>query len=90
MFNLFKQKEALLYNGKKVKEGDKVFFINSDGKRLEGVIERRSHDYHLSRPAGHETRFQKPHEDKVLKKGTLFFWNPFYLIEDYLTADVVA
>lgn len=41
MFNLFKQKEAFLYNGKKVKEGDKVFFINSDGERLEGVIERR-------------------------------------------------
>lgn len=90
MFNLFKQKEALLFNGKKVKEGDRVFFINSDGERLEGVIERRSRDYNLSRPAGHEPRFQKPHIDKVLKKGTLFFWNPSYLIDDYFTADVVT
>lgn len=90
MFNLLKEKEALLYNGKKVKEGDKVFFINSDGERLEGVIERRKQDYDLSKPAGHEPRFQKPHEDKVLKKGTLFFWNPSYLIDDYFTADVVA
>jgi len=90
MFNLFKQKEAFLYNGKKVKEGDKVFFINSDGERLEGVIERRKQDYALSKPVGHDLRFQKPHEDKVLKKGTLFFWNPSYLIDDYSTADVVA
>lgn len=73
MFNLLKQKEAFLYNGKKVKEGDKVFFINSDGERLEGVIERRNRDYVLAKPAGHEPRFQQPHEHKVLKVGTLFF-----------------
>lgn len=90
MFNLFNKKEAVLYNGKKVKEGDKIFFISSDGERLEGLIERRNEDYELSKPAGHEPRFQKPHVDKVLKKGTLFFWNPSYLIEDYFTADVVC
>jgi len=90
MFNLFKQKEAKLYNGKKVKEGDKVFFITSDGERVEGKIERRQIDYGLSKPQGHLPRFQTPHTDTVLKKGTLFFWNPEFLIEDYFSADVVS
>lgn len=89
MLNLFKQNEAVLYNGKKVKEGDKIYWINSDGKQLKGVIERRKFDYNLSAPAGHEPRFQQPVEDKVLKKGTLFFWNPQFLITDYFTADTL-
>ena len=90
MFNLFKQKEAFLYNGKKVKEGDKVFFINSDGERLEGKIERRKQDWELAKPAGHEPRFQKPHIDMVLKKGTLYFWSPSHLITDFFNADLVV
>lgn len=87
MFNLFKQKEAVLYNGKKVKEGDKIYWTNSDGEKLEGFIQRRAFDVNLAAPAGHEPRFQQPHEDIVLKKGTLFFWNPQFLITDYFTAD---
>jgi hypothetical protein len=87
MFNLFKQKETPLYNGKKVKEGDKVFFVNSDGQRMEGVIERRPQDYILGKPAGHEPRFQQPYKEEYLKKGSLFFWNPQFLITDYVTAD---
>ena len=47
MFNLFKKKESVLYNGKKVKEGDKIYWKNSDGEKLEGVIERRKYDYEL-------------------------------------------
>ena len=90
MFNLFKQKEAKLFNGIKVKEGDKVFFITSDGERVEGEIKRRKRDYDLSKPQGHLPRFQTPHTDKVLKNGTLFFWNPEFLIEDYVSADVVS
>jgi len=91
MFNfgsLFKQKEAVLYNGKKVKEGTKISWVNSDGYKLEGIIERRQYDCELALPAGHEPRFQEPHIQRTLKKGTLFFWNPQFLITDYVTADV--
>ena len=44
MFGLFKEKTITLANGQKVKEGDKVYFINSDGVKCEGVIERRLFD----------------------------------------------
>ena len=78
MFNLFQQKTATLFNGKKVKEGDKVFFIDSDRNRHEGLIQRR--------------KFDCKHSDtgEILKKGTLFFWNNTFKPSDYHTADVVA
>lgn len=47
MFNLFQQKTATLFNGKKVKEGDKCYFINSDGVRCDGLIQRRKFDLKL-------------------------------------------
>jgi len=50
MFNLFQQKTATLFNGKNVKEGDKVYFINSDGVRCEGLIQRRKFDVKLATP----------------------------------------
>jgi len=35
----FKQRTAKLFNGQKVKQGDKVKFVNSDGKECSGTIE---------------------------------------------------
>ena len=35
----FKQRSAKLYNGDKVRAGDKVSFVNSDGKKNVGTIE---------------------------------------------------
>ena len=71
MFGLFKEKTTTLHSGEKVKEGDKVHFINSDGIKCEGVIERRL--------------FDCTHSDtkERLKKGTLFFWNNSFKPSDY-------
>ena len=54
------------------KENDKVYFINSDGERCEGVIEKR--------------QFDCTHADtgETLEKGTLFFWNNSFEIEDFV------
>ena len=77
IMNLFKQRKTKLYNGKEVKEGDLVYFINSDGVRFEKPIEKR--------------RFNCTHQDtgKKLKKGTLFFWNIGFKPSDYKSADLV-
>ena len=90
MFNLFQQKTATLFNGKKVKEGDKVFFINSDGVRCEGLIQRRKYDVKLKTPHYGSPRSKEPHKETTLKKGSLFFWNGGFPIEDYVGLDVVA
>lgn len=90
MFNLFQQKTATLFNGKKVKEGDKVYFINSDGERCEGLIQRRKFDVKLATPHYGTPRGKVPHKETTLKKGSLFFWNDGFLIEDYVNLDVVA
>ena len=37
---LFKQRSARLYNGDRVKLGDRVMFINSDGESCIGEVER--------------------------------------------------
>ena len=73
MFGLFKEKTTTLANGQKVKEGDKCYFINSDGVKCEGVIQRRL--------------FECNHIDtgEKLKKGTLFFWNNGFKPSDYRT-----
>jgi len=39
MFGLFKK--TRLYNGKEIKEGDLVYFINSDGLKCESKIQKR-------------------------------------------------
>jgi hypothetical protein len=65
------QKTTILYNGQKVKEGDLVYFTNSDGVRCEGKIQRRLFD------CIHSDTKEK------LKKGTLFFWNNTFKISDY-------
>lgn len=72
--NLFKQRKTKMFNGTEVKEGDKIAFINSDGERCEGLIQRRL--------------FEAKHIDteKRLKKGTLFFWNIGFNISDYKNA----
>ena len=90
MFNLFQQKTATLFNGKKVKEGDKVYFINSDGERCEGLIQRRKFDVRLASPHYDTPRGKEQHKETILKKGSLFFWNDGFLIEDYVNLDVVA
>mgnify|MGYP000854623062 FL=1 len=90
MFNLFQQKTATLFNGKKVKEGDKCYFINSDGVRCEGLIQRRKFDVKLETPHYGTPRSKQPHKETILKKGSLFFWNAGFLIEDYVNLDVVA
>lgn len=74
IMNLFKQRKTKLHNGTEVKEGDKVAFINSDGERCEGLIQRR--------------QFEAIHADtgEKLKKGTLFFWNIGFNVSDYRNA----
>ena len=90
MFNLFQQKTATLFNGKKVKEGDKCYFINSDGVRCEGLIQRRKFDVKLETSHYGTPRSKQPHKEKKLKKGSLFFWNAGFFIEYYVNLDVVA
>lgn len=75
--NLFKQRKTKLHNGTEVKEGDKVAFINSDGVKCEGLIERRKYE------AIHKDTGEK------LKKGTLFFWNICFNPSDYRNAFIV-
>ena len=77
LFGLFK-KTAKLSNGKEVKEGDLVYFINSDRVRCEQFIQKR--------------KFDCTHQDtgKKLKKGTLFFWNNGFELSDYKSADLVS
>lgn len=67
-----------LYNGTEVKEGDKVAFINSDGKKCEALIKRR--------------KFKASHPDtgEKFKKGTLYFWNSSFNISDYKNAFLVT
>ena len=89
MFKLFQQKTATLFNGKKVKEGDKVFLINSDGIRREGLIERRKFDSKLESAHYGTPRLKEPHKETILKKGTLFFCNSGFPITDYVGLDVV-
>ena len=74
--NLFKQRKTKLYNGKEVKEGDNVYYINSDKKRCEFKIERRLYNYKHSE------------REEILKKGTLFFCNATFQPSDYQNADV--
>jgi hypothetical protein len=90
MLNVFQQKTVTLFNGKKVKEGDKVHFINSDGNRCEGVIQRRTHNVKIETPHYGTLRSQERNRETILKKGTLFFWNAGFRIEDYVNLDFVA
>ena len=76
MFKLFNERKTTLFNGKKVKEGDKVLFISSDGSKHTDVIRRRSFD------CIHADTGEK------LKKGTLYFWNNCFNPCDYKSADV--
>jgi hypothetical protein len=75
MISLFKKTK--LANGKEVKEGDLVYFINSDGVRCEKAIEKR--------------KFNCIHQDtgEKLRKGSLFFWNIGFKPSDYKNADLV-
>ncbi len=75
MFGLFKKTK--LNNGKEVKEGDLVYFINSDSIRCERQVEKRKFD------CTHQENGNR------LKKGTLFFWNSGFEPSDYRSADVV-
>ena len=69
-------RKTKLNNGKEVKEGDLVYFINSDGLKCEGKVEKR--------------KFKCTHQDRVitLKKGSLFFWNNGFEPFDYKNADL--
>ena len=77
MLNLFKQRKVKLHNGTEVKIGDKIAFINSDGERCEGLIQRREFE------STHNVTGEK------LKKGTLFFWNIGFSVSDYRNAFIV-
>ena len=88
--NLFKQSKSKLFNGKEVKEGDKVYFINSDGVRCEGLIQRRKFDVKLETAHYGTPRSKEKHKETILKKGTLFFWNSGFLLTDYVGLDVVV
>ena len=66
-----------LANGKTVREGDIVAFIDSDDVCCEGTIKRRIDD------CVHAITGRK------LKKGSLFFWNSGFEPADYENADLV-
>jgi len=74
--NIFKQRKAKLFNGQIVREGDLIRFVDSDGMKCVGKIERR--------------KFNCTHVDSgdKLKKGTLFFWNNGFNIADYKNAEL--
>jgi len=80
MFN--KEKTAPLYNGTKVQEGDMITYLNSDNIKYEAPIQRRTRDYELQSDV-----FRPGYTNNVLKKGTLYFLNPEYLITDYKNAE---
>ncbi len=86
---LISKKTVTLYNGKEVKEGDTVYFIDSDGIRHEGKIKRRKQNVQLQAPSGELPRWKEEYTPKILKKGTLFFRNVGFLITDYVNADLV-
>lgn len=77
MFKLLKKRKTKLFNGKYVKEGDKISFIDSDGYKHDDIIRRREFD------CTHADTGEK------LKKGTLYFWNNSFNPSDYKSADAV-
>ena len=76
MFN--KEKTAQLYNGTKVQEGDNIIYLNSDGIKIVSKVKRRERNYQLQSDVS-----RTGYTNDVLKKGTLYFLNPEYLISDY-------
>jgi hypothetical protein len=74
---MLKELETTLFNGKKVKEGECILFINSDGIPCEDIIRIRETDcIHVD-------------TNEVLKKGTLYFWNNNFSPCDYKNADII-
>lgn len=71
---IFKQRKAELFNRQVVRKGDLVSFINSDKVKCTGKIERRKFDAINIR------------DRRILKKGTLYFWNANADIPDYRNA----
>jgi len=71
MLNIFQERKTKLANGQNVREGDLVHYYNSDHKKVESLIQRR--------------KFKATHQEtgKILKEGTLFFWNIGFSITDY-------
>lgn len=74
---MFNQLETSLFNGKIVKEGDRIIFINSDGNTCEDIIRIR------------ETDCIHADSAEILKKGTLYFWNNSFNPCDYKNADII-
>lgn len=74
---LYLFKKTKLANGKEVKEGDLVYFINSDGVRCEKPIEKRKYN------CTHQVTGKK------MRRGSLFFWNNGFEPSDYKNADLV-
>lgn len=68
------KKTTKLANGDKVSEGDLISFIDSDGIAHQGRIKKRA--------------FKCFHQEtgKILKKGSLFFWNIGFEPSDYKNA----
>ena len=65
-----------LFNGKEIKEGDNVCFIDSDKFRREFKVKKRKHNT------------EHAVTGKLLKKGTLFFCNASFEPKDYPGADL--
>ena len=80
MFN--KEKTTELYNGATVQEGDNIIYLNSDGIKIVSKVKRRKRDYKLK-----SLFWRTGYKNHVLKKGTLYFLNPEYLITDYKNAE---
>ena len=77
-----KQKTADLYNGTTVQEGDNIIYLNSDGIKIVSKVERRERNYQLQSDV-----WRTGYKNHILKKGTLYFLNPEYLISDYKNAE---
>ena len=72
---LFK-KTTKLFNGNKVKEGDYVRFLSSDGEYINCQVKERICD-NIHCETG-----------KVMKKGSLYIHNQFFDIKDYRNAEL--
>lgn len=74
---LFKKTRTLL-NGQKVKEGDCVRFLSSDGEYINCQVKKRiCNNIHC------ET-------GKIMKKGSLYIHNQFFDILDYRNAELLT
>ena len=73
---MLRLRKTKLANGKVVREGDIVAFVNSDGVQCVDSIKRRT------------ANCVHPITGRKLKKGSLYFWNSGFEPADYENAEV--